>query len=385
MQALGLRKADLRAYHAALADDHTRVIGVDVLDLDEHPVASITPVVLDGQIVVDTKADVTRKLTMTFLDPHHQLQFDADSPADGALYRDRMLRVSYTILVAALGRHVTAVPFTGVVTRFQRDGAVVSVEADGKERLGLGQAWRPMTRRKGTPLLGAVRDIMTDRAGEHRFAFPVSKATLPKNVTLDRMNQPFKVAHRVAASRNRQLVYPGHGRLTLRRLPNRPVFTFRTGPGGMVLADPETVFTIEKVANVVWVLGRKPKGSHRRVQHVAVAPAKHPMSPVNLGRNGVPHRIVERVQNPHFKTEKDCREHAERVLEDRLRGLLDVRFDSMPVPHLDEGDVCRLVTPSGTVRFRLQQFSIPLGTEGVPPMTVGYHRRTTRYPRRKRR
>jgi hypothetical protein len=60
-----------------------------------------------------------------------------------------------------------------------------------------------------------------------------------------------------------------------------------------------------------------------------------------------------------------------------------VTFDSLPIPHLDEHDLVRVETPKGdVVTFRLQQFTLPLTTEGAPPMTVGYLRKTV--PNRKR-
>lgn len=385
MQHLGLTRAELRIYHRTLRYPHTLRIRVAVLNLEGEQLASISPRVLDGQIVVDRRGPVKRVLTMTFLDPKHALNFDSDSPDDGALYRDRMLRVYYSVRVPDLGKHVTAVPFTGPVVKFSRQGATVTVEAHSKERQAMGNLWRPLTLKKGTPKVDAIQTIM-ERTGETEFRFPSLKSRLPKTRSLGRMAKPWNAARRIARSMDRQLFYDGRGTLHLRQMPSKVGFTFNAGPQGEVVGEPSITVDMDGFKNKILMVGGKPKGAKHRVRGHATAPDRHPLSPVKLGRNGEPYYEVERRENDHLRSKKECHRRAERILEDRLRASVDVAFDSVPIPHLDEGDLVRLRTVDGTVvEFRLDRFVLPLTTpaEGGdgPTMTVGYLKR--RYPNRR--
>src|SRR5690606_33235533 len=100
MLTLGLTSNERRAFEEALRSSHTRKIEVEVLNLDGKRLSTISSQLLDGQVNVDLDADVSRSLTLSFLDPAHALNFDTDSPDDGAVYADRMLRVRYGVHVA---------------------------------------------------------------------------------------------------------------------------------------------------------------------------------------------------------------------------------------------------------------------------------------------
>ena len=378
MQRLGLTTTELRKYHDTLRTSHTRTVTVQVLRLDGTPVTTITPQLLDGQVVVDADADVTRTLTLSFLDPNHTLQFDSESPDDGALYADRMLRVTYTVLVPALGEHVDCVVFTGPLVKLDRNGDVVSIEAHGKERLALGELWRPLTLKKGTKKVEALRTIM-ERTGETRFALPKVAVRLPKRRSLDRMTPAWVHARKIANSMNRQLFYPGNGVCTMRRWPARPCFTFTNGSNGTVVSDVAVSNTMDDFRNVVLVVGGKPKGSKKRVRHVATATGL--LSPARLGRNGAKRYMVERIEDDNVRSKREARRRAERVLDDRLTSMVEVTFDSLPIPHLDPGDKVRVDTGNDVVTFRLRRFTLPLGTDGDPVMTVGYLKKT--YPNRR--
>lgn len=384
MQRMGLTRAELRAYHKALRDNQTRRVRVAVQNLDGETLAHLTPTVLDGQVIVDLDAEVTRTLTMQFLDPNHALNFDSDSPDDGALYADRMLRVYYSVRVPDLGRHVSCVVFTGPLVKLDRNGDVVTIEAHGKERLALGELWRPLAIKKGTPKVDAVRTLM-DQAGETRYAFPTLKTRLPKRKSVNRFQSAWKVARHIAHSMDRQLFYPGNGICTMRHYPRTPLFTFNTGERGEVVSDVAISNTMDDFRNVVLVVGGKPKGAKHRVRARAIAPKHHPLSPDRLGRNGQPRFMVEKIEDDSIRSRKEARRRAERVLEDRLRSVAQVTFDSVPIPHLDPGDWVRVRTDDGVVSFRLRQFSIPLGTEGEQVMPIGYLKKTDVSRRRIRR
>lgn len=394
MQKLGLTNAERKAFHTTLRSSHTRRIIVRVLDLDGSVRADLSDRVLDGEVVVDGHATVTRSLSLSLLDPRHTLNFDTDSPDDGALYADRMLEVVYSVYVPDLSDHVNVRVFTGPVTKLDRKGDVVDVEAQGKEALAMGEMWRPLVLKKGTPKTAAIRMILKQRAGETRFDLPDRSARLLKTASYDRWTKPWKAAKAIARSMDLQLFYDGRGVAILRHLPRRPVYTFNTGTGGEILSDVAISNTMEEVVNTVVVRGGKPKGAKEAIQVTAVADRKHPLSPWRLGRtikddDGtdviIPRHHVERIEDGHIRSVKEARKRADRVLDDRLTSTVDVTLDVLPLPHLDPGDKVRVVTDDLSVAFRVWAFTIPLSAEGSPVMSLGYHKKTTINRRRIRR
>ena len=371
MQRMGLSTYELRAYHAALLMSHTVRIRVAVLDLNGNTITSITPVYLSGQIIVDADQPVSRTLQLELLDPHHALHFDSADPDDGALYADRMLRVFYTVNVPALNRHVTAVPFTGPIVKFERRGDIVSVEAQGKEAFALRPAWVPLTIKKFTEKVDAIEKLLR-HSGETRFSLPAKTKTLPKVVTLARYDQPWLRARKIAKSMNRQLFYPGTGTATVRAWPTTPVFTFATGEGGSIVEDISVSNQMDDFANVVEVIGGKPRGAKKRVRFVATAPSTHPLSPTNLGRGGQRSFTPLRIDNDDLRSIAECKSLATRTLHDRLRQRVEVASGILPMPHFDEGDLVRYVFPGGSVTTRLNRWTLPLHVDGNPSMPVGY-------------
>src|SRR5690606_25687321 len=123
MLKMGLSTAERKLYEAAICRSHTRRPRVEVLTLNGGVLDEVSALLVDGQVTVDGYTEITLALSLTFLDPNHSLNFDTDSPDSGALYADRMLRVSYGVHVEELGRYVYAPVFTGPVTGLSRDGA----------------------------------------------------------------------------------------------------------------------------------------------------------------------------------------------------------------------------------------------------------------------
>lgn len=391
MQKLGLTSAERSAFHRALRSSHTRRIKVYITALDGSVISDVSQWLLDGQVLVDYEGEVTRTLTMSLLDPQHSLNFDSDSPADGALYADRMIRVDYIVKVDELADHVTTRVFHGPVTQLDRTGDIVNLEADGKERLAMGDMWRPLTIKKSTPKTDAIRTILRERAGETSFDIPdLSGAAyrLAATASYARTHVPWASSMALASSLNRQLFYPGDGIATLRVLPDSPVWTFKSGDGGDIVSEVAISNVMEDVKNTIVVVGAKPKGAKVRIQGVAVAEATHALSPYRLGRNGISRFLVETIEDDQIKTQAAADAKAKAVLNDRLRSVVEVTFDVLPIPHLDPGDLVALDYGDAggpVIEFRLNQFSIPLGTEGSPTMSIGYHKQTTINRRRFRR
>lgn len=371
MIPLGLSAPDTAALERQMRATSQVRVQLRLLDLEHGEQADLSDRLLEGQVNIDTSGETDRQLSCTFDDPRHSLSLDSDAPGDGALYADRMLQASYGFYVPALGRWVDVPIFTGPIATMNRDGGQVQVSCLGKEHLAGGQAWRPLTLKKGMNTGDAIRAILRERAGERRFAFATSKHRLPKAFSLGRMDSPWIVARSLAESIGRHLYYDGAGVCRLRRAPATSLFTFG---GTLVLSNPRVSYDLANVVNTVWVKGHKPKGKDR-VTAVAVAPRNHPLSPFRLGRDGEPRHIVAVVERDGVRSKKDANQLAKRTLAGGLREGVTCEFDSLPVVHLDPLDVVRLDTDEASLTFVLRQASLPLTHDGS--MSVGALKRVS--------
>lgn len=377
MQRLGLSNDDFRTYQRGLTVSHRRRIIVDVLNLDGDHLSSLTPEIVDGQVIIDAGAEQdtpTRILDFTFLDPSRSVHFEPDSPGDAPLHRKRMIQITDSRLIPELG-WVDCEVFTGPIWDFDRQGATVSIVAHGLERQAMGQKWKPATFKKRTKKTDAIKDLLA-AAGENRLGgIPNLDARMPERMTITRMDTIWPRAQRLASSMDRQLFYPGTGRPVLRRLPSRPVFTFdeRHLLSDVLLdRDPEGVF------NTFVAVGSKPKGAKTRPQAHEELPPAHPLSARSLARNDTPLRLVKREENRQIKSKAEAKARAKRMKADAEKVVVNYQFDALPIPHLDENDLVRVRCDEGTLLVRMKQWTLPLGWEGAPPMSVGALRRTMR-------
>lgn len=389
MYRAGLQGSELREFHQALRSHHSLRVRIYVLSIDGEHMADLSQVFEDGQVDIDADAEITRSATVSFADKGRTMDFDSDSPNDGALFANRMLRIEYRVKVDALNEWVEIPVFTGPVTKLDRSGDSVNVEAQSKEILAMGAAWNPMDVKKGVPKVDAIRRIMRERGGEDKFDLPDLHARLPKTVPLGRESSPWAVCQGIAASMDKQLFYDGAGRLQLRQPPGNTVFTFSGGDGGELRSEPQVAFSTDNVANIVWVKGGKPKATRRKnetraefetrqeklrgIRYYETAPRSHPLSPWRLGRTNAPRFLLEVVENDKIRSEAEARKVAGRILNHRLDEAVDVTFDSLVIPHLEPGDKVSVQTDIFSMAFRLRQFSIPLRHDGT--QSIGFLKR----------
>lgn len=386
------------ALGSALRQTHSMRVTVDVLDLDHKPIATISNRIIDGSVNVSLEGEVTRSATLTVLDPDSRLDFDSDSPADGAIYADRMLRIKYGIRHADLngGAWVDVPIFTGPVVNFSRDGIRVTIECQGKELLARGLAWRAKVYKGGQRKIAVIEDVMRTFAGERFFNLPTGGATLPviQNLsTADHLvpadrsvtpnTQPWAFVTALAKGMGVQLFYDGEGRLVLRQWPGASAYTFATGTGGAIRTAPKVTFTTGEVRNAFRVtgkftltLGMTSYTGPSTPSYLAVAKDSHPLSPRRLGRNGVPRYLAEFITDDSVGSVAEAKQVAETRLEAALMSVVNITCDTLVVPHLDAGDVITVKTDDYSLSQRLNSFSIPL-TAGSP-MTLGYNRRLTK-------
>jgi hypothetical protein len=391
MQRMGLTNVGLQAYHRALCRPHSIRVMVSLCDLEENPLESITPVIVDGQVTYDVDAEVTRMLSLQLLDPHHDLNIDTRRPTDGALFLDRIVKVYYSIWVEELHRRVTCQVFTGVPWNLSRSGPLVTIEAHGKERLALRAAWRTFHRAKGANTAQTIRALLRERAGEDRFggAFDTHNGRLGRPFNVARSQITWDRARKLANAIDRQLYYPGNGRCTLRKLPDKPLLTLSADPASVdnpahmmaIVEDIVPDTNVEDFVNAVLVKGKK-----KTDPVVVKLDDRHPLSAQRLARNGVPGVIGVFEENSQLNTRAKQRRRGANLLDRRGQTTVNVSYGTLPLPHLEENDPVRVITPDGVAfTHRMRQWALPLATEGAPPMTVGYTRRLTPARRRIRR
>jgi hypothetical protein len=383
-----LTQSEQAALHAALVASHRTRVTVTITDLDGNVRGSLTPRVTAGQVEADRHhfgdpKGPTRRCSMTFLDPNNALGIDSANPGAGALYFDKRIEVVYGVLVPTVG-WVDVPVFCGVPWRLQRTGDEVVVDADDLSVLGWGAAWRPKKLHKGQRKVDAIAEILADRVGLTDVRLPERKTKLAHSVSLGRQQHPWGVARRIASSMDLQLFVDGAGFVVGRRLPDKPIITFGCGDGGAIVDPIATTTDRDNFANVVTVIGRKPKGAKERVRYSAVAKKSWRNSPWKLAVNGVPNFVEVRVQNDHFRTRGECKKKADRLLADHMRVRGEVTCSILPWPTLEPGDKARFVTREGDVAVeRIDSFSLPLTIDGGP-MTLNFKAAPQRTRRRLR-
>lgn len=385
MMPLGITPPQRELYHERLLLPHDFAVEVDVLHLDEKARGRLTGVFIDGQVNLQRAAGgVARTATFTLYDPDHDLHLDADGPAEGALFFDRIVRVRH--IVEMPWGPVTAIPFCGPMTKIGREGDLLNLECQDKAILAM-EGRPPMTRQKGTNAVRAIKDFM-EATGERRFRFSIpndrlKRKRLHKNYSVGWTRSPWSVCQQIAKDElDLDLVYSCDGALLLRRPAKNPVVIFAESD---LTSGVKIDYDASRVRNYVRVQGEIPakKGSgQKRPQKFAewaVAKASHPMSPTRLGRNGEKRWLPLVIEDSSIKKHSVAKDKAERELAKLLPLQVTSSWSTLPFFHLDSGDWLRLNTAAGTVNTPLVEASLPLGLGG--DAALGIQRKVSK-PRR---
>lgn len=376
MISLGLTAAAQKLLQQTIAGNHSVFVRVSITDLAGNRISEISDRLQTGQVDVDAEQTVSRTCLLTLLDPAKSLNFDSDSPEDGALWHDRMIKVQYEVHGPLLTNWVSIPVFHGFITKLSRDDAIVSVEAQGKELFGLDTVvWTPVTFKKGANRVECIRQIMANDMGETKFTFPASSGRLPKDYSMSKETHPWDAARALATAENCILFYDGRGVIVLRPRNNNPIFTFRQDDDGTITSTPKVAFSSEGLKNVIWVKGGTPKGAKKAVEWTEFAALSHPMSHFRLGRSGVPRYMLETITEDSIRTIAEAKALAKSTLAQRLLQQVDVTFDAMPNPLLEEWDTVRIATDEFSTNFVLTKFTIPLIVADGASMAVGYNKK----------
>jgi hypothetical protein len=234
----GLTRNQLNLYEQALAATVVWMkINVVLRDQNEKPIGSLSAEtdwekavttniagVIDGQVDLDWEADVTRQLSLVVSDPLDKLSFGK------TVGNSAFCSVEHCIWVERLDDWVEVPVFWGPLSRFERDGHQVSLEALGKESLGLAPhlCWKTMKFPKGMLATTAIKKILQEQ-GETRFSLPDLKSKLHKDVIASKRSEPWRLCKRIASSVDRQLFYDPSGHVRMRRWPDHVSTVFADG------------------------------------------------------------------------------------------------------------------------------------------------------------
>ena len=419
MLNLHLSDRDREAFFSTLTSSHRIKIVVHIHNEDENRVNDFdfkfgTTHILEGSVQLDTTQDVTRSLSMTFLDPFRRFRWTPDRTSHGALYTGDFISVLYCVHVngdnqpvspdtpvspkSAVGRQrwtngnrrfwVNVPVFWGPLTAYEANGPAITIEAQGKESLAMAPyfAGNGYTLHKHDHVDDAMKEVLR-RIGERRFKVPDLPYRLGANRAVHPLAEPWKIINggeqdsngkHVAGLIHKTGKHPHHayynaeGQFTVKRLNKDPIYRFDSTN---LLSEPDVTYDVTSFINTVLVRGAKPQGKGKKPVHAKVSlPAHNPNSPQKLARNGVPRELILEVNADNLKTERDCRQRAHHLLNHHSKIGVEVSFDALPVPTLEEGDVVKVRTTDGfELHTTLKQMTLPLTSD--QGMSVGYNKR----------
>lgn len=382
-----LNEAQLRDYEVGLGLSRFVSVRVELMNASEQVQSELTTGavagLLGGQVDVDTTAeDADRRLAISILDPEGKLTLDP-TPSDYGVFAGTFLRVSRGDWVDALGGYVWCAVFCGPVAAFTRDHPEVAITGVGKEALALDPyvTLSAITIPRGTLVTEAIKRVM-HTTGETRYRFPALRTRLGRRLSVPRLSQPWRVAQKLAGTADRQLFYDGSGYLRMRAHPVDPVFTFQSGDRSILLTEPALAYDFTQFRNAVDLTGGKPAKHKTRLHILETVARGHPLSPGALARNGVPVYAVTVIDDEQILRRGRAEAIARRNLSASLTVATDPTgstFDTLPVPHLEPGDVVRVATDHGYISLRMRIWTIPLTSDSMPVGIKRVMRWRTRY------
>lgn len=406
MISLGLSAEDQAAFEATLRRSHRIRTTARIHDRDEKIIHTFSGSILSGAVQVDmsqtpsnlgfaegatSSGGPVRTLSLTVLLPRKDPAWRPDVPSMEAAFADNFISVEYGVFVDDLsdGPDWVDVPvFWGPITGIDEDGDQITINGAGKEVLALSPVllWHPLTVRRGTRRTRAIRTVL-EAMGERRFSLPNFSSKIRNTWSLDRHAEAWVMASSIARYGNWQLFYDGRGRARLREYPRNRIWTFTSGENGAVLSKPKISYDIGATRNVVEIVGSPPSGSTRQIRAESRPPVWHPLSPWSLRRNGIRRNMVHSETGARVNNHREAQQLGDRLLDQLITATVQVEFDSLVIPHLEEGDRVAVVVgetyASGPPRelegqhieFSLLRFTIPL--VAGESMAVGLNRRVS--------
>lgn len=369
---------ELLAYRAGLRATHLRRVSIKVMRLDHSAVTRDFHDQIDGQVTIDTSTPILVAANITLLDPTMSIGWEPNSAKDFP-HLQRMIQIVDSRYIAALSKWVDCPVFTGPVTDFDRDGATVSISAESKVRLCMGNFARNHHWFPKTKVVDIIRSMLVDWAGEDasRVHLPSIKTTIPERLNVTQEDVIWEQIVRLAHSVGMVCFYDAAGHFRMRRPSTSPSLTVdRSALVSPVRIDRQ----VPDIKNRWIVRGPKPKGHKKQVVVDLKLPINHPWSAQNLGRNGTPRWMINVIRPGHVKNLVAARRIAAHARDEQMRTTQQVSADMLPLPDVEPYDLGRLIDPQiGTYMARASQYTLPLGAGG--PATLGAVKRVSLQPR----
>lgn len=377
-----------RAYMDTVTGSHHRRIEIVLLTLDGKPVRDLTESFLGGSIQGDVDRTPVEVCDVDVLDVDEHLDWS------NGRQRHFKLRVIDSRFVPALDEWVEAVVFTGPVWDFDRQGDVVSLVAQGSERLAMGSLRNVFHRPRKTKATSVIRDLLAAAGAQPQDRrIPSQQARLPESVTIgvnrgkkkeDKRKRRilratpvedtyWQTAAEIAEAIDRELYSDGRGRFVLGPATTRPA----AWVAGEVLLSPVTEKRVDAAEwpNTWLVVGANPKGPKPQVQVQVQLPPKHPASADSMAWHGKPRDVTVRIENSHLRTKQQARRLGQKYRDRAMRELTEYEVNTLPVvPWLRPNATITAPTSRGRVQVRVRQWTLPLGP-GADPLTIGANRR----------
>lgn len=371
MLNLGLSVPVELAYRRQLALGYPLKTTIQILDLEHNIISDVSHLLEDGALtaeMVEAKPEdeevATQQTYSCHLgDPGRTIGFDSGSPADSAIFLDRMLKVYESVLVdqPEYQGWIDCPIFCGPITQFDRDNDIVAVEAQSKEDIASDPAMRNDTY-KGNKV-DAVKAMLIDTGEDPKYIdFPVDKDKTPKNISFVQETSPWAKAWLLVQTMAKTLFYDGRG---IARMADRSSKVCYTFDGTMVTDWPQESTDGKTIKNAVKVTGSKSS-----VSYTAYAPGTHPLSQKLLGRNGAKRSKTKFMEDRDLKTDKACKKVAEKELDDLLRTVTDTTFEAHPVWALEIGDLVFVNLAEFIGEVRVKSFTKPSTVKDS--MSVGF-------------
>jgi len=364
MVYLDLSDSDRSAYLDTLGSSHKIDVRLWLYDASEAFLGPLDLAMTDGQVDGTQANSIKRVLTITA-----QATKFSFTP-DGDIFADKFVGCEYGVYVPTVG-WVWDWVFKGPVTKYTRDTDTHTIECSSKEVLMYPPVQMPTLSNPGSKQVADYIRSAAEDFGEQFFDLgDAGSALVPKLFNIApikaKTSGVFWYLVQLAAKANYDLYYTRAGYLKLQKRDpaSGPVYTFEN-----LLTEPTSEFDITTVVNRVNVYG-KDKYGHDVLKGFAYLPASHPLSQQSLARNGKDRVLVQEIHSTAVNmTTEEANTQANNALTAAIAQQVDVTFDSLPVPILELGDPCRVVSGLIDYNFTLTSYSLPLGPA---TMSVGY-------------
>lgn len=398
---------------------------IHILNHEEKPIDSLTAPVnrlVSGSVTIDVTGDTSRSAEIVVADEEGKLRFEAKSPVHGAIFVDRFLEIHYEVWVPAASRWMRVPIFQGPISGYERDGVEVTISAIGKESLMRDPltVYKGYTLKKGTRVSDAIARVAHEAGESHlrinKFkhqrlssdrmvsegAEPwdlIAGGKHPEGLSMrvrthtggkgkgkqDKKDKKFKRTHAPGLIHTikdpTDCFMNGRGQLAARHDSQKVCYRFHWGRD--IATRPTLSYDEEAFINCVILTCGKPKGKSKPIRVVAELPPGNPLSPHALRRkNGKPRRYIMRSKAENITKYKDAVKHARKLLRKHSKEGVDISFECLPMPLLEENDWVELVMPEYKFKFQVKQMTISLTSDEL--MSLGYSKHIKK-PRRHRR